>query len=155
VSALILGLLLLLFAPRLDPGIVDVVRTRMGAGFGFGAVVFFLIPIAAVILLVTIVGIPLGIFVLLALGLIYTVGYVVGALALGRLVVKPPTSAFLAFLAGLGILRLVALIPVVGGLVWIVTAIFGLGALVVDARRPAASVVVETSPVPPPPAVVA
>lgn len=154
VSTLILGLLLLLFAPRLDSAIVDVVRTRMGAGFGFGAAAFFLIPIVAVVLLVTIVGIPLGIFVLLGLALIYTVGYVVGALALGRLLVKPPTSPLLAFLAGLGILRLVALIPVVGGLVWLVTAIFGLGALAVAARRPA-SVIVETSSIPPPPVAVA
>lgn len=154
VSSLVLGLLMLLFAPRLDPAIVDVVRTRMGAGFGFGAAAFFLTPIVAVILLVTIVGIPLGIFVLLGLALIYTVGYVVGALALGRLLVKPPASRFLAFLAGLGILRLVALIPVAGGLAWLVTAIFGLGALGVAARRPAPGIV-ETSSMPPPPAAVA
>jgi hypothetical protein len=154
VSTLILGLLLLLFVPRLDPAIVDVVRTRIGAGFGFGAAAFFLIPIVAVILLVTIVGIPLGIFVLLGLALIYTLGYVAGAHALGRLVIKPPTSRFLAFLAGLGILRLVALIPVAGGLVWFAAAIFGLGALAVAARRPA-RVIVETSTVPPPPATVA
>ena len=154
VSSLVLGLLLLLFVPRLDLAIVDVVRNRMGAGFGFGAAAFFLIPIVAVILLVTIVGIPLGIFVLLGLALIYTVAYVVGALALGRLLVKPPASRFLAFLAGLGILRLVALIPVVGGLVWLVTVVFGLGALAVAARRPA-PVIVETSAVPPPPATVA
>jgi hypothetical protein len=154
VSTLILGLLLLLFVPRLDPAIVDVVRTRIGAGFGFGAAAFFLIPIVAVILLVTIVGIPLGIFVLLGLALIYTLGYVAGAHALGRLVIKPPTSRFLAFLAGLGILRLVALIPVAGGLVWVAAAIFGLGALAVAARRPA-RVIVETSTVPPPPATVA
>jgi hypothetical protein len=126
----------------------------MGAGFGFGAAAFFLVPIVAIILLVTIVAIPLGIFVLLGLALIYTVGYVVGALALGRLLVKPPTSRFLAFLAGLGILRLVALIPVAGGLVWLVTAIFGLGALAVAARRPS-PVIVETTPIPPPPATVA
>jgi cytoskeletal protein CcmA (bactofilin family) len=154
VSSLVLGLLLLLFAPRLDPAIVDVVRTRMGAGFGFGAAAFFLIPIVAVILLVTIVGIPLGIFVLLGLALIYTVGYVVGAHALGRLLVKPPTSRFLAFLAGLGILRLVALIPFLGGLVWLVTAIFGLGALAVAARR-RPEMIVGTSSIPPPPAALA
>jgi hypothetical protein len=153
VSTLILGLLLLLFTPGVDRAIVDVVRTRIGAGFGFGAAAFFLTPIAAVILLVTIVGIPLGIFLLLGLALIYTVGYVVGALALGRLLVKPPNSRFLAFLAGLGILRLAGLIPVVGGLVWLVTAIFGLGALVVAARRPAPAIV-ETTMVPPPPATV-
>jgi hypothetical protein len=154
VSTLILGLLLLMFAPRFDVAIADVVRSRMGAAFGFGAAAFFLVPIVAVILLVTIVGIPLGLFVLLALALLYTLGYVAGAHALGRLLVKPPRSRFLAYLAGLGILRLVALVPFLGGLVWLVASIFGLGALVVAARRPPA-VVVETSTVPPPPAMVA
>jgi hypothetical protein len=154
VSSLVLGLLLLLFAPRLDAAIVDVIRTRMGGAFGFGAAAFFLVPIVAVILLVTIVGIPLGLFVLLALALLYTVGYVAGAQALGRLLVKPPRSRFLAFLAGLGILRLAALIPIVGGLVWVVAAIFGLGALAVAARRPPAAIV-ETSTVPAPPPMVA
>jgi cytoskeletal protein CcmA (bactofilin family) len=153
VSTLILGLLLLLFAPRLDVAIADVVRSRMGAAFGLGAAAFFLVPIVAVILLVTIVGIPLGLFVLLALALLYTVGYVAGAHALGRLLVKMPRSRFLAFLAGLGILRLLALVPFLGGLVWLVASIFGLGALVVAARRSPVAVI-ETPAVPPPPAMV-
>ena len=134
VSTLILGLLLLLFAPGLDTAIIQAVRNRTGASIGFGAGVFFLVPIAAVLLLVLIVGIPLGLFVLLALALIYTIGYVVGGLALGRLIVKPPTSRFLAFLAGWGILRGLSLVPVLGGLVWLAAAILGLGALVVAAR---------------------
>jgi hypothetical protein len=154
VSTLILGLLLLLFAPRIDVAIADVVRSRMGAAFGLGAAAFFLVPIVAVILLVTIVGIPLGLFLLLALALLYTVGYVAGAHALGRLLVKMPRSRFLAFLAGLGILRLAAVVPFLGGLVWLVASILGLGALVVAARRPPLAVV-ETSTLPPPPAMVA
>jgi hypothetical protein len=36
--------------------------------------------------------------------------------AIGRLLIKLPSSRFLAFLAGLAILRVLALIPVVGGL---------------------------------------
>jgi hypothetical protein len=48
--------------------------------------------------------------------------------------VKPPTTRFLAFLAGWGILRLLGLIPVVGGLVWTLASIFGLGLLWVAAR---------------------
>ena len=35
----------------------------------------------------------------------------------------------------MGILRLVALIPVLGGLVWLVVTVFGLGALIVAAWR--------------------
>ena len=150
VSTLILGLLMLLFAPALDVAIVDALRRRTGAAVGFGVAAFILIPIAAALLLVTIVGIPLGLFVLLGLALLYTVGYVVGAHALGRLLVKPPTSRFLAFLAGLGIVRLLGLIPFVGGLVWLLAAIFGLGLLAVAARRrpPVAAPVTRPSPAP-------
>ena len=135
VSTLILGLLLLVFAPALDPAIVRAVRERMGASIGFGVLVFFVLPIVAVLFLVIVVAIPLGLFTLLALALLYTVGYVAGGHAIGRFLVKPPTSRFLAFLAGWGILRLLGLIPVIGGLVWTLASIFGLGVLWVAARR--------------------
>ena len=58
-----------------------------------------------------------------------------GAVAFGRMLVKPPTSRFLAFIAGLGILRVVGLGPVLGGIAWTLTSIAGLGALLVAARR--------------------
>ncbi len=134
ISTLVLGLLLLLFAPTLDPGIVRAARGRMGASIGFGALVFFLLPIVAVLFLVIVVAIPLGLFMLLAFGLLYTVGYVAGAHGIGRLLVKEPTSRFLAFLAGWAILRVLGLVPVLGGLVWTLASIFGLGLLWVAAR---------------------
>ena len=135
VSTLVLGLLLLLFAPGLDAAIVRAMRERMGASIGFGALVFFLLPIVAILLLVIVVALPLGLFMLLALGLLYTVGYVAGAHAIGRLLVKAPTSRFLAFLVGWGILRVLGLVPVLGGLVWTLASIFGLGVLWVASRR--------------------
>lgn len=150
VSTLILGLLLLGFAPRLDSAIADAVELRFGASAGLGIAAFFLLPIGAVLLLVIVVAIPLGLFLLLALALIDTIGYVAGAHAVGRMFVRSPTSRFAAFLAGLGVLRLLALIPYVGGLVWVLATILGLGTLIVSGRRlPAAELPVA---VPPPPA---
>jgi hypothetical protein len=151
VSTLVLGLLLFLFAPRFDDAIVGAFRNRRGASIGFGIALFFLIPIAAVLLLVTIVGIPLGLFVLLALALLYTVGYVAGAHALGRMLVKRSKSALPAFLAGLGILRLIALVPILGGVTWLVASVVGLGILAVAARRSSAAMVYEPAAPPPPP----
>jgi hypothetical protein len=81
------------------------------------------------------VGIPLGLGVLAALGLIYALGYSATAWILGRRVVHEPTSWVLAFLAGWGILRVVALVPILGGLVWFAAVVFGLGALVVAVWR--------------------
>jgi hypothetical protein len=135
ISTLVLGLLLLLFAPRIDAAIVRAMRDRTGASIGFGALVFFLLPIVAVFMLVIVIALPLGLFMLLALALLYSVGYVAGAHAIGRLVVKAPaTSRFLAFLAGWAILRVIALVPALGGLVWLLASIFGLGVLWVAGR---------------------
>jgi hypothetical protein len=64
----------------------------------------------------------------------------------------------LAFLAGFGILRVLALIPFVGGLVWLGATVWGLGALVLAARAAGrdptsqpATAPVGGPPVPPPP----
>jgi hypothetical protein len=41
----------------------------------------------------------------------------------------------LAFLAGLAILRVLAIIPIVGGIVWFAATVVGLGALLVATWR--------------------
>jgi hypothetical protein len=148
VSTLLLGLLLMLIAPALDGAIVRAFRERTGASIGLGAAIFFLLPLAAVLFLVVVVAIPLGLFLLLALALLYTVGYAAGAHAIGRMIVKQPTSRFLAFLVGWGIVRVLGLIPFLGGAVWTLVSIFGLGVLWVASRGAPAEA--STAPTPPP-----
>lgn len=151
VSTLILGLLLLLLLPGLDAGAIDAWRNRTGESIGWGVGAFFLVPIAAVIFLLTVVAIPLGLFLLLGIALLYTIGYVVGAHVVGRLLLKEPRSRFLAFLLGWVILRGLALIPFVGGFVWLIASILGLGVLTVAARRTThPGVVAPAVPSPPP-----
>jgi hypothetical protein len=135
VSAFILGLLLTLAWARAADAIADASRRRVGPSIGWGALAFFGLPIIAVILIVTLVGALLGIGVLLGLVLIYSIGYAAGAFALGRLILKPPTNRFVAFLLGWGILRVIALVPGIGGLMFMVATVWGLGAIVVAAFR--------------------
>src|SRR5262245_61064875 len=157
ISTLVLGLVLLWFAPGLDAAVAETFQRRTGGSFGFGALVFFLLPIVGVLLLVIVLAIPLGLFLLLGLGLLYTFGYVAGAQVLGRLLVKSPRSRFPAFFAGWGILRGIALIPVLGGLAFMVASIVGLGALVIAARRSSGArseaATATSAAVPPPPPV--
>jgi hypothetical protein len=149
VSVLILGLLLLAFAPHLDEAVVEAIRTRLGSSIGWGVALFFLLPIAAVLLLVTVVGIPLGLFVLFALALIYTIGYTVATHGVGRLVMRS-SSRYVAFLIGLVILRALALIPVVGGLLWLLASVWGLGLLAVSIRLGQTTRTVTAAGTPPP-----
>ena len=152
VSVLIVGLLLLAFAPRAAAAVVDTMRVSTGAAIGYGLVVFIGLPVVAVLALVTLVGIPLGLGILLALLPIYTVGYVTSVWLLGRWIVKPPTSPYLAFLLGWLIFRALALVPALGGVLWFVGAVFGLGVLVVSARSAARSPAPPSEPVAMPPA---
>ena len=153
VSTLILGLVVLLFARGVDGPLAQAFRWRTGASFGVGAAIFFLLPLAAALLLVVVVAIPLGLFLLLALALLYTVGYVAGAHVLGRWILRPESSRFAAFLVGWGIVRGFGLIPIVGTVVWVLATIAGLGAIVVAARGslPVATTPAATPPVPAPP----
>ena len=135
ISTLLIGLALLWLIGRGAARIEDTGRTRIGPSIGWGLLAFFGLPILAIIALVTIVGIPLGLGVLAALGLIYTLGYSATAWVIGRRILRTGTPWVVAFLLGWGVLRVLALIPIVGGLTWFAAVVFGLGALTVTIWR--------------------
>jgi hypothetical protein len=133
VSTLILGLVLGLLAPRAADA-VDAGAREIGPAILWGLVLLIGLPVVAVIAMVTLVGLPLGLGLLFALGLIYGIGYTAGAWILGRRVARG-SSPILAFVAGWGILRAVALVPFLGGLVGLAAVVVGLGAIAVAGRR--------------------
>lgn len=139
ISAAILGALLLLIAPRAADALDARSRERIGPLIAIGVAVAICLPVAAAIAAVTLVGIPLALGILLALLPLAAVAYVGSAWVLGRRIVKPPRGRILAFLAGLGILRAIALIPILGGIVDLAAIVFGLGligAAIGAAREP-------------------
>jgi hypothetical protein len=150
VSALILGLLFVWLFPRAADAIAVAGDTRTGASIGWGFLLFFGIPIIGVLLLVTLVGIPLGIAFLLAVVPLYSLGYVASTYYVGRRVLGPPRPRALSFLVGLAILRVLALIPILGGLIWFAATVFGLGLLIVAARSQRAEPTPERAPTPAP-----
>jgi cytoskeletal protein CcmA (bactofilin family) len=133
VSTLVAGLLLVLLGPRALDAARAAASARTGGAVGWGLLLFFGVPIVAVLAFLTIVGIPLGIVLLLAVFPLYVLGYVTSASLLGRRLVHE--RPVLGFLAGWAILRLLALVPFLGGLVWFGAVVFGLGALGVAAWR--------------------
>jgi len=138
-SAALLGVLLLLIAPRAADALEQRSRERIGPVIAIGIAIAICLPVAAVIAAITLVGLPLAFAIFLALVPLWAVAYVCAAWALGRRLVKPPRGRILAFLAGLGILRAIALIPILGGLAGLAAVVFGLGligAAIGAAREP-------------------
>jgi cytoskeletal protein CcmA (bactofilin family) len=127
ISMAILGVLLLLIAPRAAEAIAARSRERIGPVIGIGFAVAIALPVAAAIAAITLVGLPLAFLVLLALLPLAALAYVASAYALGRRLVKEPKGRIWAFLAGLAVLRVLALVPVLGFIAGLAAVIFGLG----------------------------
>ena len=127
ISMAILGVLLLLIAPRAAEAVVARSRERVGPVIGIGFAVAIALPVAAAIAAATLVGLPLAFVLLLALLPLGALAYVASAYALGRRLVKEPKGRIWAFLAGLAVLRVLALVPILGFVVGLAAAIFGLG----------------------------
>lgn len=134
-SALALGLLLLLVAPRGADAVAAAAREAPWASLGWGAAASVALPLAGVLAVFTLVWLPLGLGLLLALFLLFSVGLCWSAFALGRLLWRPPRGRVLAFAFGWAILAALAAIPFVGGAVWVAGSAFGLGTATVALWR--------------------
>jgi hypothetical protein len=138
-SALLLGCLLLLIAPRAADAIYARSRERVGSLIAIGIAIAIGLPLAAILVAVTVVGIALSVAIFLAMLPLAAIAYVTSAWALGRRLVGAPRNRFLSFLAGLAILRLIALVPILGGIVGFAAVVFGfglIGAAIEAAREP-------------------
>jgi hypothetical protein len=156
VSTLLVGALLVWLAAAALYAAERAVRERLGATIGWGVAIAIGGPLLAILALVTLVGIPFGVALLLAGIPVLLVAYATTAWIVGRRVLRGRSaSPWGALLAGWGILRLLALIPVAGALVGLAATVVGLGALAVAlwrARQTGAPVAKPESPPPGPPA---
>ena len=128
VSALALASLLLLLAPRASENVAAVAASAPWRSAGIGVAVALGLPLLAVVTAVSLVGLPLGLSLLLALWFLSSVGFAWAIFALGRLLWRVPRSRWLALLLGWVVVAAISAVPFVGGVIWAVGAIGGLGA---------------------------
>jgi len=156
-SVFVLGLALLLLAPRGADAASNAARTAPWASTGWGVLAFAGLPVLGAVAIVSLVWLPLGLGLLLALFLLYSIGLCWSAFALGRLVWREPRGRVLAFAIGWAVLAAIALIPWAGGIVWVAGSVFGLGTMLVAAwrtrgsggrHRPGVKMAVRTEPEP-------
>jgi hypothetical protein len=135
VSTLALGALLVLLAPRGADAVATAAIGSPVASAGIGLGVFLLLPILGVLAVASLVGLPFGIGLLLALAFLFSIGFTWSVYALGRGLWREPRSRWLALLFGWAIVAALSAIPYVGAVLWVVGAILGLGAMTVAAWR--------------------
>lgn len=129
------GLLVIAFLPRAEASVVDTLRTQPGKSFLAGFTLLFTVPVAALLLIMTVLGLPIG----LVMAALYAVALFAGVLttafflgdAEARLLKTPAvkTRGQQALLLLAGVLTLAVLRVVFGGFAVFVSVLFGLGAL--------------------------
>jgi cytoskeletal protein CcmA (bactofilin family) len=136
----VLGAVLLILAPRLAARAMHAGRQQPLPSVGLGLGALILTPIVAIIVAVTLVGIPLS-FVLFAL---YVVAVIVAWPAAGLLVggvladwVRRPMPTFAILVVGLIALHIVTHVPFIGWLFGFAALALGLGMLVLTTQRSA------------------
>jgi cytoskeletal protein CcmA (bactofilin family) len=136
--ALIPGIIIILIAPRRAKAVAEAIKTKPLLSLGWGALILIATPIAILIICVTIIGIPLGIIG----GIFYLLVIFLSQIAFGLFIgywilsyarnVDSKGTLILAFLLGFVLLTLIKLIPYIGPFIWVVTTIFGIGAMVIS-----------------------
>lgn len=139
----IIGLLLLLLAPRWTFSTGAAVRESMLRSAVIGLVVLLALPPLAVLLMITVIGLPMAILLLLLYPLLLAFGYLVAAIGIGDSLARlarrdglPPMwlrvpTLIVAVIA----LAAAAWIPYVGPWVAPLATLIGVGALLVGSRR--------------------
>jgi hypothetical protein len=132
-AALALGLVLYWLLPALFQWATPPERQLLRSG-GIGFLALVATPVAAILLCITVIGLPIGVLAFLMwIVTLYLSGIFV-ALMVGQLLLRSPqsngASFALALLIGLALVRVAVNLPYLGGVLCFLVVIVGLGMLV-------------------------
>jgi hypothetical protein len=140
VHLMLIGLLVLQVAPKAEQSVVEAMRGKPWQSLLIGFMMFLTVPIAAILLMISILGAPLG----LIIAAVYAVALFAAVLATAFFVGEAEARLFRfgpvtargqhAMMLLAGVLTLAILRSVLGGLVVFVSVLFGLGALALWCR---------------------
>ncbi len=138
---LLIGIVIVVLAPRRMALMANTIKAKPWFSLGWGAILLFGTPIAAIIVCFTIVGIPLALIALVLYGIAIYLAQIPVALFIGRWIIgyfaKTDSRGVMvgALALGLAILCLLRMIPYVGVFIWLAAVLFGLGGALVSLRK--------------------
>src|SRR5690606_11758861 len=126
--------ILLALVPRAARYVGHQLRTKPIAAPILGLALLITLPVIGFLLMLTVVGIPLGVFTIAMWLALSALAYFATAIALGDAVVErsaPAKTSIRILAAALALLALFALwrVPYLGWAVWLLALLFGMGAM--------------------------
>ena len=141
VMTAVYGTVLLLVFPRLTISASNQLLENPLMSIGMGIVFLIVVPIVSVLVMITVVGIPLGLIALLLYGIALFSAQIFVGMTIGRLILSFIADGnrrliqFLGLLIGLLILFGISFIPYVGPWAPLIVVILGLGGLMLAIGR--------------------
>lgn len=133
-AALVLGLVLISLWKKTTINITDRMEKKIWLSIGLGVAVLFLTPIIAILLAITVIGIPLAVILMLLwvvdlfLSIVFS-GIMLGRILLKKYMPKKKDSLIWTMIIGVTIIKLLGLIPVVGWVFCLFAVLLGLGGI--------------------------
>ncbi len=131
-STLVLGLILLRVCPQFVGQVTAAIRERPAPSLGWGLAASVVTPLVAISFVVTMVLLPAGVILLALYGVAVYLARIFAITYAGQVLLRrqnDPASLVRPFVVGLLVYSLLALVPVIGGLLTFLTVLSGLGAL--------------------------
>jgi len=131
VSHLLIGLLLIKLFKKPYQRAAKLIEEKPLPSVGFGLGVLVVLPIVAMTLMITIIGIPFSILMLMAYGVLIYLAQIPVALWLGEKVLRDERRPYVAFIIGSLLIETLMFIPYMSFLGSIAVTIVGLGVTLV------------------------
>ncbi len=116
-----------------DPALASPAGTFLAIGVGLVAGI--VMPIIILLLIITVLGIPFALAVLLAWILILALSGTFAAYFIGRLIWRAQSNAVLIMLAGALVIIILLMIPIVNILVFLLSVWYGTGAIILQLKK--------------------
>ena len=135
---MVTGLVMLLIAGRYTESVSKNITESYWLSLGLGLLALIAVPIVSVILMITVIGLPLGIILLMGYGISIFLSFVLVSYVLGKLFFQNVStryvSAYVHMIAGVVFFVVLTSIPIIGGIITFLSLLFGLGGIILLSR---------------------
>ncbi len=131
----ILGLILMALLPNFTQRTIAGMKKNPWGSFGLGLITTLVFPILAITAMMTVVGIPIGIFFIMTLVFLCAIGNIYAAIYIGHSVctlLKADVHKAWQLLVGLVLFGILTMIPMLGWLIKGIFSLIGIGAVLFE-----------------------
>lgn len=128
-TAIVMGIIFVLLIPKWTKNISEQINKSLFKSMGIGLLILIVAPILSLLLLITMVGAPLGIIAMIFYFMLMYLAKFWVAYCLGSYIGKDKLNPIISMTIGILILYLIFAIPFIGGFAGFIVLILGIGGI--------------------------